>query len=388
MYPPSDGVPPEIGNVSETTHAENGHVLDARGVVMARLLRARSRGKLGHTLLLSGGGGHGGYDVALRLARSLLGLGEQIGDSFSALFNHADFLCASPLPPQTQRVAREDGLDPVPGALVEDPFARLDVGANWGITADQARAMIQWAAMTPWQAACKVCLIAEADSVNEATADILLKTLEEPPDDVTIILVTSRPQDLLPTVRSRCHETRIPPMSDAELVEELVQRGADAADAQAVVPLAQGDLWRAGALLEGESNRLRTSAGELLQAALDPKRKVADVMGETREIVTGLNAGEAGELVRWFIWWLRDLILAAEGVQPAHRDMDSAAGWAAKVGRRRLTQWIEEADRGHEMLGRNVTPSAVVAALALFPRDQRRMGSEPTFPALSIADMT
>ena len=384
MCPPRAGVSPEI-DVSESTHAENGH---ARGDILGRLLRARSRGRLGHSLLLSGGGGHGGYDVALRLTRNLLELGDGSGKSNSALFNHADFLCLSPLPPQSQRVAREDGLDPVPGALAEDPFAPLDVGANWGITADQARAMIQWASMTPWQAAGKVCLIAEADSVNEATADILLKTLEEPPDDVTIILVTSRPQDLLPTVRSRCHETRIPPLSNAELVEELVRRGADESDGRAVAPLAQGDLWRASALLAGESNRLRTSASEILQAALDPNRKVADVMGETREATSGLSAGEVGELVRWLIWWLRDLILAVEGIQPAHRDMESAAGWAAMVGRRRLTQWVEEADRGYEMLGRNVTPGAVVAALALFPRDQRRMGREPTFPALSIADMT
>jgi DNA polymerase III subunit delta' len=345
---------------------------------LQRLTNARDKGRLGHALLFAGGGGHGAYDLAIQLSRELLDMPRE--SSSSALWNHPDFKCLSPLPPASQQVTTDDGTDPVPHQLQRDPYARLEVGANWGIPADSARQMIQWASMTPWQASCKVALVAEVEKVNEATADIMLKTLEEPPDDVTIILVTARPQDLLPTVRSRCHETRIPPLEDDSLSTILIDRGADSGKVREVVKLAQGDLWQAEILLAGDANELRTEAADLISAALNPEMKVADVMQEARAVGDGLSSGDVSELIRWMIWWLRDAILTVTEVHEGSRELEPVMSAARKVGRERLTQWLEEADRAHEMLSRNVTPQAVLAALTLFPRDQLRLGTGPTFP--------
>ena len=351
--------------------------------VFGRLMRAKQSGRLGHSLLLTGGGGHGAYVVALRLAEQLLGL--SIEQKWSALYNHPDFLCVSPLPPVSQRGSgTESGLEPVADSIARDPYAPVEVGANWGITADQGRRMIQWAAMSPWQGNYKVALIAEADRVNEATADIMLKTLEEPPQDVTIILVSARPQDLLPTVRSRCHETRIPPFNEDEITALLSARGASESDAQSIAPLAQGDFWQAIALLGGDTNELRRDAAKMIVTALDPKQKTADIMGDVRATVDDMTPADVSEFIRWMIWWMRDLILAVEELQPPRRELEPALEWARKVGRVRLIQWLEEADRSYEMLGRNVTPEAVLTALTLYPRDQRRLGTEPTFPPLDM----
>jgi len=66
----------------------------------------------------------------------------------------------------------------------------------------------------------KVGVVYEADRMQAPTANALLKTLEEPPDGTTLFLLTTRPHDLLPTIRSRCFHLRLPaasaPLEDAE----------------------------------------------------------------------------------------------------------------------------------------------------------------------------
>jgi DNA polymerase-3 subunit delta' len=56
----------------------------------------------------------------------------------------------------------------------------------------------------------KAVLLVEADRMNEAAANAFLKTLEEPPADTTLFLLTTRPHDLLPTIRSRCLSVSLP----------------------------------------------------------------------------------------------------------------------------------------------------------------------------------
>ncbi len=365
--------------------------MQIHGDTLSRLAHAQQGGRLGHALLLTGGGGHGAYAVAMRLAQMLLCPDNETDGACDvcrkvADFSHPDFLPVAPLPPKSQRdKAMKDGRDPVSYSLREDPLAPLELGANWGITADQAREVIHWVSLSAWQAAGKVVLLAEADKVTEPTADILLKTLEEPPDGVTLVLVTARPQDLLPTVRSRCQEIRIPPLGDEALLALLADHDVSEEDARAVLGPAKGNLWEALALLAGEAGELRGVSGELLTAALNPKLATGDVMGHVREATARLSTAEVSELVRWILWWIRDTTLMAEGVLPVRPDAEQLVNWVKKVGPERMAIWGDEADAAFEMMTRNVTPASVLAALLIYPRDDRRLPAGPTFPPLRPA---
>ena len=354
--------------------------------ILQRLAHTHSRGRLGHALLLTGGGGHGAYALAVGIAQMLLCPDEQGDVTLSSQvrsFTHPDISVVAPLPPVSQRQKlMKDGLDPATVSLRNDLYAPLEIGANWGITADQARELIRWVSLAPWASGHKVAILAEADKVTEPTADILLKTLEEPPDNVTIILVTARPQDLLPTVRSRCQEVHIPPFSDDELVSLLASRNLSAEDVRGVLAPANGNFWEAMVLLQDTAGKMRTVAGDLIHAALDPKLGTSDVMDRVRQATAGFSTAEMSELVRWFTWWIRDLALVTEKAIPPRPDMEPILPLAGKVGTKRLIRWSEEADTAFEMLGRNVTPPAVVAALVIYPRDERRLGTHPTFPPL------
>lgn len=75
---------------------------------------------------------------------------------------------------------------------------------------NSVRSLIHEVHLSPVQSTRKVALIREIDRMNNAAANALLKTLEEPPADTTLLLLTTRPYDLLATIRSRCLNFRIP----------------------------------------------------------------------------------------------------------------------------------------------------------------------------------
>jgi len=85
------------------------------------------------------------------------------------------------------------------------------------IRIEDTRELIRKIQHSPHQGERKVAIVYEADRLNSSAANAFLKTLEEPPSNTTIILVSSRPYDLLETILSRCFHLRIPsPISQTE----------------------------------------------------------------------------------------------------------------------------------------------------------------------------
>src|SRR5919109_2030307 len=76
----------------------------------------------------------------------------------------------------------------------------------------------------PFEGRFKVAILDEAERMNQNAQNAFLKTLEEPPPDSVIILITSQPQSLLPTIRSRCQLLEFSPLPEEILVEEIRKR--------------------------------------------------------------------------------------------------------------------------------------------------------------------
>ena len=99
-------------------------------------------------------------------------------------------------------------------------------------------------------------IIDEADAMVAAAQNALLKTLEEPPSASIFVLVSSIPDALLPTVRSRCSRLRFAALSPAEVTEVLMRdHGYTEQDARAVAVDAEGSVGRALAGRVGGSRR-------------------------------------------------------------------------------------------------------------------------------------
>ena len=98
----------------------------------------------------------------------------------------------------------------------------------------------------PYEGRWRVFLIEDADRLNEASSNALLKTLEEAPATSHLILITRAPASLLPTIRSRCQIMRFSPLPAAEIEAYLVKhKKRSQREARLVAHLASGSLGRA-----------------------------------------------------------------------------------------------------------------------------------------------
>ncbi len=135
------------------------------------------------------------------------------------------------------------------------------------IVVDQIEEVVREAFTSPFEAARKVIVLAEADRMNETAANKLLKTLEEPGDRTHLVLLTDSPDDLLPTVRSRVQHVDFAALSEATVSATLAAEGTDPGVAAEVARRSSGRLDRARALA-GAWAPLRSTALEVA-AALD-----------------------------------------------------------------------------------------------------------------------
>jgi DNA polymerase-3 subunit delta' len=141
-------------------------------------------------------------------------------------------------------------------------------GDSGTIKIDQAREVIDRAMYRPFEGRRRVTIIDDADAMAGAAQNALLKTLEEPPSSSTFILVTSRPDALLPTVRSRCSQIRFGRLSPAEVAAVLERDHQYATrEALAVAAASDGSVGRGLNAKAEEFTDARGDAEALLRSA-------------------------------------------------------------------------------------------------------------------------
>jgi DNA polymerase-3 subunit delta' len=179
-------------------------------------------------------------------------------------------------------------------------------GASAQIPIDDVRALIGRIGLRPFNARVQVAIIDGAERLTEEAANSLLKSLEEPPGKMRFFLVSTRPQDCLPTITSRCQLIRCEGLAPT-VVEQIVLRvqGCDPALAGLVAKRCGGSVSRAIDLA------VRWSDYEAVLSRLAQERPLAWVehpLPETRQDVTRLLEGMVG--------WLRDLAVVAVKAPP------------------------------------------------------------------------
>jgi DNA polymerase III subunit delta' len=203
----------------------------------ARLSDAVSRNTLPASLLFTGPRGIGKQRVALWLGQLLLceslsASGEPCGRCqncrFSQDLRHPDLHWYFPRPRLKDSDAdlddvREDYSEAIAERVSDDGLYQPSSGSE-GVYVATVRAIVQQAVMSPAIARRKVFVIGDAERMvpqegSEQAANAFLKLLEEPPADTFILLTSSEPGALLPTIRSRVVTVRVAPLSDADVRE-------------------------------------------------------------------------------------------------------------------------------------------------------------------------
>ncbi len=214
------------------------------GQPRALLLRAVVARSVPQTLLFDGPDGVGKRTMALALASA-------INCAQSAIDGDACGTCSS-----CRRIARAQHPD----------IVTLVPNEKGTITVEMARDVVGQASYRPFEARRRVVIVDAADTLQPSAQNALLKTLEEPPPSSMFILVTSRPDSLLETVRSRCPRVRFGRLGPSDLAEVLVRHcGVKRAEAAGLAAMGDGSVARALAQDTGELVEARDAALALLQ---------------------------------------------------------------------------------------------------------------------------
>jgi DNA polymerase-3 subunit delta' len=240
------------------------------GRLVALLARSIARDTLPPSLIFSGPAGVGKRLVATATAQALNCL---------AAVRAADLeLDACGRCAACARIAR--GVHP--DVLVIQP------GETGSIKIEQVRQMIEATGYRPFEGRRRVVIIDEADALVVQAQHALLKTLEEPPSSSIFLLITARPDALLPTVQSRCPRLRFQPLTADEVAAILVAGGRGETDARAVAAIANGSVGVAmNARVEDMAAAREMAVQVLSQTATNPD-------AARRSAVSQALAGPAG----------------------------------------------------------------------------------------------
>lgn len=210
-----------------------------------------AKGRVPNSLLFAGDEGIGKRQFAIELCRSLICADLTEGEACG--------VCAACRRVGAFALPKPDDREAFKRVIFSDhPDVGLVVAQNRTIAVDAIRHLESEANFRPYEAANRFFIIDNADKMNDAAANALLKTLEEPPAGSHIFLITSRPDSLLPTIRSRCQTLRFSPVETPAIERFLVDDRAFTHDeAKLAARLSRGSIGRAVSINVQQFRKLR-----------------------------------------------------------------------------------------------------------------------------------
>ncbi|MCC6260591.1 MAG: DNA polymerase III subunit delta' [Anaerolineales bacterium] len=303
-----------------------------------------ARGEFRHAYLLAGAPGLGKRTLALRFAQAIN--------------------CATPLAPGNPCGACRDCRQIE--AMQHPDLNVIQAEAEGGtLKVDQIREVQRALILKPYQAAYRVALFLRFHEANANAANALLKTLEEAPAHAVLILTAETPEQLLPTILSRCEILRLRPLPIANIEADLIKRGVDAERARLLAHISSGrpgfarNLIDNTALLEMREEKLN-DLQTLLPASRVEKFAYADKLSKDKEVMRQT-------ILFWLSYWRDVLLCAAQSKLPLvniDRNVEVEA-LAQQVNLAAAKQAITHLEATLEKMERNVNARLLAEVLLL-----------------------
>jgi DNA polymerase III delta' subunit len=363
------------------------------------------RGRTAHAVLITGPAGVGKTTLALDLAAGLL-------CSANEIELRPCGTCRS------CRLAARAGHPDVHRLGPEGPGRQVIIGGP-GAKARGVRDLVRDLALMPVEGGMRIAIIEAADRMNDDAQTALLKTLEEPPNGVALILCADAEEPLLPTIRSRCARIRLGPVDAESMAAVLADHDIDdpalaarltrlaggrpgvalawAADpdamrqrdelARTLLDLslaspatrlaAMRDVMSRGSGLILAANPIPASGPEMARgAAVDDAATPDDADVDDRAGSSKASASDrrraAEAVVAVWVDVARDILVARSGPTTAMRDprlLEDARAVGAELDDAALPVFLDRLGRAQVLLSANVAPGLVLDDLALaWPR--------------------
>jgi DNA polymerase-3 subunit delta' len=317
------------------------------------LIRYTAADRVPHALMISGLAGAGKLNLALGFANHLLCGGAEVSD-FGCGQCNACRLIAAGTHPDLIRIE-----PPEPGKA---------------ITIDRIRDLADTLSLTSHYNRYRVVLFKDAERLNSAAANALLKTLEEPGKGAVLILITARCRDLPATIRSRCQRLDIPRPDHRLAVAWLEQQGLSG-NCEVLLAMASGAPLKALAL--GKSGSL-----ERRKALFSWWQEIAANRSDPVKISENLSSLPLRDVLAWMTGWTIDMIrLRMVPSAGSLRNPDLRAALQAEVQKLELKQLFGFYERLLQSASRIDTPANAQMLLESILIDWRALKRNREWPA-------
>ncbi len=319
--------------------------------------------RIPQTILLDGPEGVGKATLARRFAAAMIGGADKIEQDDLSREANAETIAEREKWPSDKR-----NEDPLLFATHPDVLTFPPDGPLRQITIEQMRLLKERAQYKPLHGMRRVFLIDHIDRANEQAANSLLKTLEEPPDHLILLLAAENPYDLLPTIRSRAVSFHLAPLSNAEMRAFVAERGLS--DPERRIALAAGSPGLAVSMDLDVYDERRTAMVKLLEVAAG--RAPFAEWAKYAEAMAPRKTEKLDALLNILYVLLEDLLLLSEGggdigvadVRNAdiRRDLEALA---SHVSFRWIRAAVKRADEISTLVRRNIQKTIALDALVV-----------------------
>lgn len=318
------------------------------------------KNRVPRSLLFAGIEGVGKKQFALELAKSFICLNPRTTEACDE--------CAACRRADNFNFPRSDDRDAHKEVIFSEfPDIGLVIPYNKNILVDAIRDLEKEANFRPYEAKARFFIIDDADKMNDAASNALLKTLEEPSPTSHIFLISARPDSLLQTIRSRCQTIRFAPIDAQAIQQKILATGKfSPTDAELVARLSAGSIGRAlgfdlekfRARREAMMNVLQSLAGKPDHLAL---LKTGEEMNDAR------NKDDYEFYLEILQTLIHDILALAHGAdEKTLVNVDLKAQLqklSERFESRRLSAWLGEIEILRETLAVNVNRKIATDAL-------------------------
>ena len=235
---------------------------------------------------------------------------------------------------------------------------------------DQVRELQHTLSMAPYEARYRVTLVLRFEEAHTSAANAMLKTLEEPPPRVVVILTARSVENLLPTIASRCEILRLRTLSLDETAAGLhAMRSVSQEQAQRLAHMSDGRPGYAIRLFEqpGLLEKRQAWLDELVDMLASSRR---DRFGYAKEFAENKEHRD-DKLQVWLTFW-RDVLVTAAGMGDSITNLDHTAQvqrLAQAMGLENARLQVSAIERTMDDIDRNVNPRLALEVLLMdFPR--------------------
>lgn len=326
------------------------------------LRRMLAAGRLPPSLILAGPSGVGKHTLASMIARALNCLDADASGDFCGLCANCQRIAPSEYPEGDAEFAKmlaarpklradDRRENPLMFSSHPDVICFLPDGPLRQISIDQARTLKDLAQFMPASARRRVLIVDEADRMDAAAANSLLKVLEEPPETTVLILTATNYYELLPTIRSRGIAMHLSPVPPNEVEAFIEHRGEMShADRKLAAHLAEGCPGRALGLDLEAARKQRRDAAEWLASVTAPRPNYDEMMMRTETLARG---EDNLEVVAGVLYSLLEDLLHLRAGRPPLRNVELES-ILRPLATRLDWDWVERAAARLDFLQRNL----------------------------------